>query len=148
MLPRVSSSGPNVRPIPATRSPFRHRLLVGVLGGNADLERGEQSEDGPAPASRFAAHDRLVSRRIQLEGNDLRSSGEDFCADGGPDVEHVADAEQRDHCTLTIPRPTITLCFEVTTGRRRTCDPVAQREIRSRTTRPYIRTISSARTRP
>src|SRR3989449_9305753 len=95
--------------------------LDAVLVGDADLELGEQPEEGPAPASRFAAHDRLVSRGIQFEGDDLRSSRQDLRTDGGADVEDVADAKKRDHCTLTIPRPTITLCFEITTGRSPTC---------------------------
>src|SRR5881409_3867317 len=43
---------------------------------------------------------------------------------------------------VTIPRPTITLCFDEAAA------PHDHRENRSRTMRPYIRTMSSARTRP
>src|SRR5213594_852663 len=74
-----------------------------ILVRDPDLELGEQPEDGPAAAPRLATHDSLVSHRIELEGDDLRSAGQDLCSDRRPDVEDMAHAEKRDHCGSNHP---------------------------------------------
>src|SRR5439155_463124 len=84
------------------------------------------------------------------EGDHLRPAGKYLRSDRPPDVEDMPDAEEGDHPTGPKSRASLTLCTEQTVAfalhRRLPFTSVIQREIRSRTTRPYIRTISSART--
>src|SRR3989442_1578467 len=87
-------------PTTATTSPFvsaRCRNFDAVLPRDPDLELREQGERREAPGPGLAAHQRVVSGRIQLEGDHARPAREDFRADRGADVEDVADAEENDH---------------------------------------------------
>src|SRR5256712_7474227 len=68
-----------------------------VLVCDPHLELGQESEDGEAVDPGLRAHQRLVPRRAELEGDDLRTAGMDLRSDRSVDVNDLADAEKRDH---------------------------------------------------